>query len=118
MELSSIEDGVVTDTSLPARRGVYAESRGSALWRTGRISGLEPETKLFALFCSHRRRWWENSDSMLRAGCTDTTTSLAKYATLATVFEKCQRSFSEVRGVCLPASEGLSIDPILDTVKP
>ena len=84
MELSRIEDAVVTDTSLPARNGVYAESRGSALWRTGRISGLEPETKLFALFFSKRWRWWENSDSMFRAGWTDKTKSLARYAILAT----------------------------------
>lgn len=32
-----MEDVVVTETSLPARMGVYTERRGSALCRTGRI---------------------------------------------------------------------------------
>lgn len=113
MELSRIEDGVVTETSLPARRGVYVESRGSALWRTGRISGLEPETKLFALFSSKRRIWKEKSESTLRAGCTERTTSLAKYAILATV-GSCQRSsLTTPVGSCVPASEGLAMEPML-----
>src|ERR1700677_3690702 len=43
MELRRMEDGAVTETSLPARRGVYVDSRGSALGRTGMISGLEPK---------------------------------------------------------------------------
>jgi hypothetical protein len=75
----------VTETFLPACNGVYADSRGSAFCRTGMISGEILEMKFFELFAVNRERWYENSDSVASDGWTERTTSLARYATLATV---------------------------------
>jgi hypothetical protein len=86
MEERRTEDDVVTETSLPALSGEYAESNGSALYRSGIISGTDLETKPLALLRAKRVRWWENSDSVPREGCTERITSLAMYVIRATAF--------------------------------
>lgn len=78
---------VVTETRRPARIGVKTESRGSALCLTDTISGtasLVVATMPASFRPAKRLRWAENSESEASDGCTETITSLARYATLAT----------------------------------
>jgi hypothetical protein len=56
MEERRMEDDVVTETSLPDRSGEYAESNGSALYRSGIISGTDLETNPLALLSAKRLR--------------------------------------------------------------
>ena len=56
MEVRRISEDDVTETAFPARKGAYAESRGSAFWRRGTISEGELESKDFDLFVANRLR--------------------------------------------------------------
>ena len=116
MEERRTEDDVVTETSLPALSGEYAESNGSALCRSGIISGTDLETKPLALLRAKRVRWWENSDSVPREGCIERITSLAMYVIRATAFVRESANLLGWfhRGVLFaPASAGLEIDPMI-----
>jgi hypothetical protein len=95
MEERRTEDDVVTETSLPALSGEYAESNGSALYRSGIISGTDLEIKPLALLRAKRVRWRENSDSVPREGCTERITSLAMYVIRATAFVRESASLLE-----------------------
>ena len=75
---------MVTDTTLPDRRGAYVDSRGSACWRTGTTSVAVFERSDFALLLASRERKKVNSVSVASDGWTEKTTSLDKYAIRAT----------------------------------
>lgn len=81
-----MEEDAVTDTSLPDRSGAYADNNGSALVRAVWISGGLLEMWLLALFKAKRCRCCEKSESVAKAGWTERTRSLERYAILATVF--------------------------------
>jgi hypothetical protein len=85
-----MEDVVVTDTKRPERMGVKTERRGSVLCLTDWISGtasLVFATKPGAFFAASCFRRLEKPDSEASEGCTETTTSLARYAIAATALK-------------------------------
>src|SRR5271163_4625599 len=107
-----MEEGAVTATSFPARRGLKAESNGSALCRWGRMSGTVLDANDCALLAAKRLRWTVKSESSLREDWTGRTTSLARYATLATAAMLVEGSLVGCGGI-LPASAGLKMLAIM-----
>lgn len=88
MEGRRTEELVVTDTRRPERMGVKTDSKGSVLCLTDWTSGMwsEPRaTRLLSLRATYRLRCDEKAESAASDGCTETMTSLARYAILATV---------------------------------
>jgi len=76
---------VVTDVILRDRTEWKTDSRGSAFWRTGTISGRSLDTALGDLLATRDCRCFEKSESEDNEGWTETTTSLETYAIRATV---------------------------------
>ena len=125
IDRTSIDELDVTETILPLRMGWKTESKGSALCRT--VSTCCTSALLFVLFASfvvhtsggsletipaafrsvYERKKGENSESIASEGCTETTRSLARYATRATA-RKCGQSFEIAMHVKRGVTEGLT----------
>lgn len=87
MEGRRTEELVVTDTNRPDRTGVKTDNKGSVLCLTDCTSGTLSDplaTRLLSLRLVYLLRCDENGESTASEGCTETMTSLARYAILAT----------------------------------